>query len=155
MSVAEELLITKDVPFTIVPTERMPGVPPTTAFVKNIKLDEVTAVVEMVIVPAVIAADFPAEAFVPVVILSLLPAVFSVKFPVTDTAPGVVIGAARAKTTSPVEGVAVIWLVVPETDVTAPVPWPSSVQVAPDEGDTLVKVYVRLEALLTHFCPIM
>lgn len=58
--------------------------------VRNMRLLAVTAVVEMVAVPAT-SVPVPAEALDPVVILSLLPAVPRVRLPV-DTAAVVVIG---------------------------------------------------------------
>ena len=139
----------------MVPTERVPGVPPTNAFVKKIKELVVTAVVEMVIVPAVMAADWPAEAFAPVVIKILLPAVFKVRLPVTDTAPGVVRGEAKETIASPVVGLTVTWLLVPVTELTAEDPDPLSVQVAPAEGEREVRVNTKLAEVFIHLCPIL
>jgi hypothetical protein len=83
VSAAFEELITKEVPAKIdaVGADKMPCVPPT-VFVVSCILDEaVTAVVLIVIDPAVIAAEVPIEALVPTGITSLFPRVPRTRFP--------------------------------------------------------------------------
>lgn len=76
-------VITKWTPALIEPSgaDKVPGVPPRVFAVKKMMDDAVTAVVEMVIVPSVIAALVPIEAFEPVAIASLFPAVPKTRFP--------------------------------------------------------------------------
>lgn len=89
ISVAEEELITKEVPAVIVPTDKSPQTahpaPDVSTPVNKIMEFAVTAVVLTVIVPAVIAPVVPALALEPVAILSLLPAVIKARLPVTST----------------------------------------------------------------------
>ena len=61
VSNALEELITKLVLLVMVPTDKVPIVPPGEALVRKINEAVLTAVVEIVIVPAVIAADCPIE----------------------------------------------------------------------------------------------
>ena len=84
MSLAEDEFITKLVAAVIVPTDKTPTVPATTEWVSIIMLLAVTAVVLIVILPAVMEPEMPADAFVPVAIFILLPAVSSDRFPVTS-----------------------------------------------------------------------
>jgi hypothetical protein len=81
VSVALDELMTKLTPAVIVPTERVPTVPPTVELVRKINELAVTAVVATVIVPATIAADLPTEAFAPVAICNLFPAVLKTRLP--------------------------------------------------------------------------
>lgn len=83
VSVPLDELITKLVPATIdaVGAFSSPGVPPAVLAVRNILEDAVTAVVEIVTEPAVIATDVPIEALEPVAIDNLLPAVPKTKLP--------------------------------------------------------------------------
>jgi hypothetical protein len=74
VSVALDELMTKLTPAVIVPTERVPTVPPTVELVR--KINELA-----VIVPATIAADLPTEAFAPVAICNLFPAVLKTRLP--------------------------------------------------------------------------
>ena len=74
-------LITKLFESTIVPTDKAPCVPPGVLGLRKIKDAVFTAVVDIVIDPAVIAADTPQDALAPVLIESLFPAVFSTRFP--------------------------------------------------------------------------
>jgi hypothetical protein len=72
--------------------ERTPCVPPGVLTVRKILEEAVTAVVATVMVPAVIAAEVPIEAFDPVAILSLFPAVPKTTFPlVAVMAPDVAV----------------------------------------------------------------
>ena len=71
--------------------DNIPCVPPGVFTVKKILEFDVTAVVEIVIEPAVMAAETPIEAFEPVAINNLFPAVPRDKFPVT-----VVVAAVKA-----------------------------------------------------------
>lgn len=80
-------LMTNDVPATIlaVGASRLPTVPPAVFLDTKMTLLAVTAVVLIVIVPPVMAADVPTLALDPVAIFILLPAVKSATFPVTST----------------------------------------------------------------------
>ena len=76
-------VMTKWAPALIDPTgaDNEPAVPPSVFAVKKMMDDAVTAVVEMVIVPSVIAALVPIEAFEPVAISILFPTVPKTRFP--------------------------------------------------------------------------
>ena len=63
----------------------MPTVPAVTEWVRKIILLAVTAVVLIVIEPAVIEPDMPTEALKPVATFILLPAVSKAIFPVTSS----------------------------------------------------------------------
>ena len=80
-----------DVPALLADTDRLPRlVRLALVSVRKTKLLAVTAVVEIVAVPAT-SVPVPAEALVPVVMLILLPAVFSVRLPAAPIFPVVVI----------------------------------------------------------------
>lgn len=99
MSAAFEELITKDVPAEIeaVGALRVPAVPPGVLAVKKILEDAVTAVVETVTDPAVMATEVPIEALEPVAMLSLLPAVPRTRLPfVAVIAPSVAVSVVEA-----------------------------------------------------------
>lgn len=85
-------------------------------------IDEaVTAVVLTTIVPAVMAADVPMEAFVPVGTNTLAPgAVPTVRFPVVVNVPGVIIAFGNDMVAVDPTVVAVTWLAVPNTVCTSP-----------------------------------
>ena len=85
VSSAELEFITKLVAAVIVPTDKTPTVPATTEWVSIIMLLAVTAVVLIVMLPAVIEPEMPADAFEPVAIFILLPAVSNARFPVIST----------------------------------------------------------------------
>ena len=78
--------MTNDVPFTMLATgtDKNPCTPPAVLQVRNILLEDVTAVVDTVTVPATSVA-VPSDAFVPVAIFSLFPEVVSDRFPVTSS----------------------------------------------------------------------
>jgi hypothetical protein len=83
VSAALLLLITKLVAATIeaVGAERVPWVPPGVFTVRNIFELAVTAVVDIVTLPAVMATEVPIEALAPVAILNLFPAVDKTRLP--------------------------------------------------------------------------
>lgn len=83
VSAALDELMTKEVPATIeaVGADKTPCVPPGVLAERKILDEAVTAVVETVTVPAVMATEVPIEAFAPVAIESLLPAVPSTTLP--------------------------------------------------------------------------
>lgn len=86
MSDALDELMTNEVALVIDPAgaDKKPCVPPGVLQVRNISLEDVTAVVDTVTVPATSVA-VPSEALVPVAIFSLFPAVVSDRFPVTSS----------------------------------------------------------------------
>jgi|HubBroStandDraft_1064217.scaffolds.fasta_scaffold398377_2 hypothetical protein len=99
VSVELEDVITKLVPAVMLATgaDKVPGVPPKVFAVSKMIELAVTAVVLIVIVPAVIAAEVPMEAFDPVAIASLFPAVPNTKFPfVAVIAPEVAVKVVEA-----------------------------------------------------------
>lgn len=86
MSDALDELMTNEVALVIDPAgaDKKPCVPPGVLQVRNILLEDVTAVVDTVTVPATSVA-VPNDAFVPVAIFSLFPEVVSDRFPVTSS----------------------------------------------------------------------
>jgi hypothetical protein len=120
VSVLLDETISKEVPPTIeaVGAERVPGVPARVFDVRKIFDEAVTAVVDIVIAPAVIATDVPIDALAPVAILILLPAVPKTRLPlVAVMAPAVAVSVVDA-VNEPVTAVFPVALPM----LTAPVP---------------------------------